>query len=69
MSGVPITTIIELAVAAALVVGGVWLYRRRSGGERQGSQGAVFLLLVGAIMLVHGLGFLEYRPSAAELSR
>jgi len=65
----PIGTIIELAIAAALIVGGVWLYRRRSGGERQGSQGAVLLLLVGAIMLIHGLGFLEYRPSAAELAR
>ena len=65
----PIGTIIELAVAALLIVGGAWLYRRRSGGERQGSQGAVFLLLVGAIMLIHGLGFLEYRPSAAELGR
>jgi uncharacterized protein YqgC (DUF456 family) len=66
---VPIGTIIELAVAAVLLVGGVWLYRRRSGGERQGSQGAVFLLLIGAIMLIHGLGFLDYRPSAAELAR
>jgi hypothetical protein len=65
----PIGTIIELAVAAALIVGGVWLYRRRSGGERQDSQGAVFLLLIGAIMLIHGFGFLEYRPSAAELGR
>jgi hypothetical protein len=69
MPGVPIATILELAVAAALVVGGVWLYRRRWGGERQDSQGAVFLLLIGAIMLMHGLGFLEYRPSAAELGR
>jgi hypothetical protein len=65
----PIGTIIELAAAAVLIVGGVWLYRRRSGGERHGSQGAVFMLLVGAIMLIHGLGFLEYRPSAAELGR
>ena len=69
MSGMPIGTIIEIAAAAVLIVGGVWLYRRRSAGERYGSQGAVLLLLVGAIMLIHGLGFLEYRPSAAELGR
>ena len=69
MSGMPIATIIELAVAVVLIVGGAWLYRRRSAGERYGSQGAVFLLLIGAIMLMHGLGFLEYRPSAAELGR
>ena len=62
-------TIIELAAASALIVGGVWLYRRRSAGERYGSQGAVLLLLVGAIVLIHGLGLLEYRPSAAELGR
>ena len=55
--------IIEVAVAAALLVAGVISYRR--GGD----QGAVLLFIVAVIMLIHGLGFMEYRPSAAELGQ
>jgi hypothetical protein len=63
MPGVPISTIIELAVAAALLVGAVVLYRKRGKADPQhGSQTAVLLLVIGAIMLIHGLGLLEYRP-------
>ena len=55
--------IIELAVAAALIIGGAWLYWRRGREDRQhGSQGAVILMFVGAIVAVHGSGLLEYRP-------
>lgn len=55
--------IIELAVAALLIAGAIWLYRRRGAEDaRQGSQGAVILLIVGIIMAIHGLGLLEYRP-------
>lgn len=61
--------IIEVAVALALLVAAAWLYSRRSAAQRYGSQGAVLLLAVAALMLVHGLGLLEYRPSAAELGR
>ena len=62
------TTIIELAVAVALIVGAVVLYRRRGREDpRHGSQTAVLLLAVGLIMLIHGLGLLEYRPSSGEL--
>jgi hypothetical protein len=62
------TTIIELAVAAALIVGAIVLYRRRASADpKHGSQTAVLLLAVGAIMAVHGLGLLEYRPSAGEI--
>jgi len=64
MPGVPISTIIELAVAAALLVGAVVLYRKRGKADPQhGSQTAVLLLVIGAIMLIHGLGLLEYRPA------
>jgi len=63
--------IIEVVVAAALIVGAVILYRRRGaeGEARTGSQTAVILLIIGLIVAVHGLGLMEYRPSAAELGR
>ena len=61
-------TILELVAALALIVAAIWLYRRRSADDPQhGSQGAVLLLVVGIVMAIHGLGLLEYRPSAAEL--
>jgi hypothetical protein len=59
---------IELAVAVALIVGAVILYRRRGRADPQhGSQSAVLLLVIGAILMVHGLGLLDYHPSASEL--
>ena len=59
---------IELAVAAALIVGGIVLYRKRGRDDPQhGSQSAVLLLVIGVILLIHGTGQLEYHPSAAEL--
>ena len=59
---------IELAIAVVLIVGAVALYRRRGRDDPQhGSQSAVLLLVVGAILLIHGLGLLEYRPSSSEL--
>ena len=61
-------SIIELAFAAALIVGGVWLYRRRGRDDpRRGSQGAVILLVIGLILAIHGSGLLEYRPMPSEL--
>ena len=61
-------TILELAVAAALIVGAIWLYRRRGREDPQhGSQTAVLLLVVGALMLIHGLGLLRYHPSQSEI--
>jgi hypothetical protein len=64
--GLPITTIIELAIAAALIVGGGWLQLRgRRIDPNQGSQGAVILIVIGVIMAIHGLGLLEYRPSGS----
>ncbi len=65
MPRVPVKSVIELVVAAILIVGGIWLYRRRGREDsRQGSQGAVLLLVVGAIVAIHGSGLLEYRPLA-----
>ena len=62
--------IIEIAIGVALLVAAIWLYRRRTAEDRQyGSQGAVLLLVVAAILLIHGFGGLDYRPSPAELER
>ncbi|MDQ3143976.1 MAG: hypothetical protein M3Q57_03740 [Pseudomonadota bacterium] len=59
--------IIELAVAVLLLAGGIYLYRRRGREDpRHGSQGAVLLLVVGAIVAIHALGLLDYRPMAGE---
>ena len=62
------TQIIEVAVAFALIVGAVVLYRRRGaeGEAKTGSQTAVLLLFIGIILAIHGLGLLEYRPMAGE---
>jgi hypothetical protein len=62
--------IAEVAMAAVLLVAGVWLYRRNApvdGGY--GSQGAVILFVIAIILFIHGFGLLEYRPSASELGR
>ena len=60
---------IELAVAAVLIVGAVVLYRHRGRDDpHHGSQSAVLLLVLGAILMIHGLGLLNYHPSAAEIS-
>jgi hypothetical protein len=60
--------IIELAAAVIVFGLGVWLYRRgRSADQGYGSQGAVLLFAVAAIMAIHALGALDYHPSAAEI--
>ena len=57
----------ELAVALLILAAGVWVYRRpKAQGDHYGSQGAVILLVVAAIMAIHALGGLDYHPSAAE---
>ena len=58
--------IVELAVALACLVAGVLLYRRREKTDAYGSQGAVLLFVVAAILVIHALRLLEYRPSASE---
>ena len=59
----------ELVLALVILGVSIWLYRRRdaSAGGGYGNQGAVLLLVVGAIMAIHALGGLDYHPSNAEL--
>lgn len=60
---------IELAVAVVLLVVGVVLYRRpsdKTGSDSYGSQGAVILFVVAAIVAIHALRLLEYHPTPAE---
>jgi hypothetical protein len=57
---------IELAVAVLLLLAGIFLYRRRDKSDSYGSQGAVLLFAVAAIMAVHALGGLDYHPTKAE---
>lgn len=61
-----IPRMIELAVAALLLVAGIYFYRRRDRQDNYGSQGAVILFAVAAIMGIHALGGLDYHRSAAE---
>ena len=59
---------VELAAAVLMLVGGVYFYRRRTtDGSSYGSQGAVILFVVAAIMGIHALGGLDYHPSAGEI--
>ena len=62
----------EVAAGVAMLVAAIWLYRRpapatEEGSGNYGSQGAVILLVIAAILLIHGLGALEYHPSQAEI--
>ena len=63
------TQIIELVVAAGLLVLSVVVYRRKGpeGSGGYGNQGSVILLFIAIIMIIHGLGLLEYRPSQGEI--
>lgn len=56
-------SIVEVVFALALLIAGVVIYRRG------GSQGAVLLFVVAALILIHGLGLMEYRPSPSELGQ
>lgn len=58
--------IAELAAAVLLLGAGVWFYQRRDKTDNYGAQGAVILLVVGAIIAIHALGLLRYHPSHAE---
>ena len=65
----PVTTsrMIELALAAVLIVAGVWFYRRKDPKDgTQGGQGAVIMFVIAAIMGAHALGALDYHPTKAE---
>jgi thiol:disulfide interchange protein len=58
---------IELAAALVLLAAGIWLYRRNKAADQNyGSQGAVILFVIAAIMGVHALGGFDYHPTKAE---
>jgi len=58
--------LLELVLAVLLLGAGIFFYRRRDMGDSYGSQGAVILFVVAAIMAIHALGGLDYHPSSAE---
>lgn len=55
--------IIEVAVGVAILVAAILVYRRG------GNQGGVILLVVALLVLIHGFGLMDYRPSPAEMGR
>ena len=62
----------EVAVGVAMLAAALWLYRRpapatEEGGGGYGSQGAVILFVIGAILGVHALGGFDYHPTQGEL--
>ena len=60
--------IAELVAAALIAVAAIWLYRRQGAADsRHGSQGAVLLFAIAAILLIHGFGLLDYRPAGGHL--
>ena len=62
--------LLEIAVAAVLIGAGVWRQvRTRRSSPNRGSQTAVILIVIGALIAIHGLGLMEYRPSQGELDR
>ena len=61
---------LEPAAAALIIALGIRQYLKRNReGSRRGSQGGVFLLLVGALVAMHALGLFQYRPSQSEIDR
>ena len=58
--------IAELAAAVVLLGGAIFFYQRRDKADSYGSQGAVIMLVVAAIMGAHALGLFNYHPSKAE---
>ena len=60
---------LELIAGIALLVGGGYVYFRRSAGQKYGSQSGVFLLIIGALVTMHALGLFKYRPSQSEIDR
>jgi hypothetical protein len=60
--------LVELVAAALILGAGIYFYRRRDPqGGNYGSQGAVILFAVAAIMGIHALGGLDYHPTQGEL--
>jgi hypothetical protein len=69
-----ILSMLEVLIAVIMIGAGIFLYRSKPAPDEgapdvdhYGSQGAVLLFVIAVIMIVHGFGGLEYRPSASEL--
>ncbi|MEO8722466.1 MAG: hypothetical protein ABI395_02935 [Sphingobium sp.] len=64
-------SLLELAIAAILFGVGVWLYRRPRGQDpapdHYGSQGAVLLFAIAAILIVHVVMTERARPAPATV--
>jgi hypothetical protein len=59
---------VTLGAGAVFLLAGILLYVRRGRQDaRHGSQSAVILIFVGAILAIHGLGLLEYRAPESGL--
>ena len=65
------TQIIELVAAAGLIALSIIVYRRKGpeGEGGYGNQGSVIVLFIAIILIIHGLGLMEYRPSQGELDQ
>ncbi len=60
--------ILELVVAAVILAAGIWLYRKPSPEpDHYGSQGAVLLFAVAAILVVHVVITARAFPSDATV--
>lgn len=69
-----ILSMLEVLIALLLLAAGVWIYRAKPARDaaegdvnRYGSQGAVLLFVIAVIMVAHGFGAFEYRPSKTEI--
>ena len=62
------TQILELVIAAILLGAGIWLYRKPSPEpDHYGSQGAVLLFAVAAILVIHVIVTARAFPSDANV--
>ena len=62
--------LIEVTCAILILGAGVFVYRRKpvDGDSRHyDTRGAVVLFVIAVIVAIHGLGWMEYHPSATEL--
>jgi hypothetical protein len=69
-----ILSMLEVLIALLMIAAGIFLYRSKPAKDaatgdvdHYGSQGAVLLFVIAVIMVAHGFGAFEYRPSKTEL--
>jgi hypothetical protein len=66
--------LIEIVCAALILGAGIFVYRRKPAKDDPGgqdrhydTQGGVLLFVIALIIAIHGLGWMEYHPTASEL--